>query len=83
MADILTRFPKFSPRNDFDILALGDGRYRGPEKGLHAWLDEELASQVAMSGDPRLPLEAARDMLNSPAVVTGVSPELLHSQRAL
>ena len=83
MADILTRFPKFSPRNDFDILALGDGRYRGLEKGLHAWLDEELALQVAMSGDSRLPLEAARDMLNSPAVVTGVSPELLHSQRAL
>ena len=67
------RFPQFKPRNDFDLLALGDGRYKGPETGVYAWLDQELALQVTLEGDASPALEAATRMLSAKGVVTGVS----------
>lgn len=67
------RFPQFKPRNDFDLLALGDGRYKGPETGVYAWLDQELALQVTLEGDASPALEAATRMLSARGVVTGVS----------
>lgn len=73
LAHIRKRFPRFRPRHDFDILALGDGRFKGTEKEVYAWLDKELAVQVAMSGDARPALEAATRMLSTKGTVTGVS----------
>ena len=68
------RFPHFKPRHDFDLLALGDGRYKGSEEDVYAWLDQELALQVALEGDAQPALEAATRMLSARGVITGVSP---------
>ncbi len=75
IANIRTKYPTYHPRHDFDVYVLGDCRYTGPEKDIGAWLDDELAFQAAMFGDARLAIEAARDMLSGPGVVTGVSEQ--------
>ncbi|KAI0715489.1 hypothetical protein C8T65DRAFT_573064 [Cerioporus squamosus] len=69
LSRILKRFPNFKPRHDFDILAIG--RYQGPEKGVYAWLDQQLAWQGASA---RSAIEAARNMLSAEGVVTGMKP---------
>ncbi|KAI0701419.1 hypothetical protein C8T65DRAFT_579624 [Cerioporus squamosus] len=70
MDNILARYPNFVPRHDFDVFALGDGRYQGPESKIRSWLDDELA----MIGDTRLAIESARDMLSAPGIATGSKP---------
>ncbi|RPD57155.1 hypothetical protein L227DRAFT_587771 [Lentinus tigrinus ALCF2SS1-6] len=46
LSHIRKRFPPLKPRHDFDILALGDDRYKGSEEDIYASLDQELSSQV-------------------------------------
>ncbi|RPD55209.1 hypothetical protein L226DRAFT_526143 [Lentinus tigrinus ALCF2SS1-7] len=75
LAQIRTRFPGFVPQNDVDLLALGGGSYKGPEEGLRAWLDNELASMVALVGDAQRAIEAAQDILSAPGIVTGLKPQ--------
>ncbi len=75
MANIRSKYPTFIPRHDFDVFVIGDCRYKGPEKNIRAWLDDELALQAAMFGDERLAIEAARKMLSGPGIVTGVSEQ--------
>ena len=73
LVHIRKRFPRFEPRHDFDILALGDGRYNGPEQGVYTWLDKELALQVRFLGDARTAVESAKRALSVEGIVTGVS----------
>ncbi|TFK78993.1 hypothetical protein K466DRAFT_506375 [Polyporus arcularius HHB13444] len=74
LVHIRKRFPRFEPRNDFDLLALGDGRYKGPEKEVYAWLDQELAMTIALSGNATQALEGATRMLSAKKTVTGWKP---------
>ncbi|RPD60453.1 hypothetical protein L226DRAFT_469388 [Lentinus tigrinus ALCF2SS1-7] len=75
LSHIRQRFPRFQPRHDFDILALGGGHYTGTEEGIFAWLDKELVSQVALVGDVRTALEGARSVLSADGLhVTGLKP---------
>ncbi|KAI0709637.1 hypothetical protein C8T65DRAFT_739816 [Cerioporus squamosus] len=74
METIHTKYPTFVPRHDFDILALSDGRYKGPEEDIRAWLDRELASSAKAFGGARQAIEGARNMLSGPVFVTGAKP---------
>lgn len=73
LAHIRKQFPRFEPRHDFDILALGDGRYKGSEREIYTWLDKELALQVALLGDAGKAVEGAKRALSAEGIVTGVS----------
>ena len=57
-----------------DLLALGDGHYKGSEKDVNVWLDQELVLQVALEGNAQPALEAATHRLSARGVTTGVSP---------
>lgn len=70
--NIRTRYPAFVPRHDFDIFALGDGRYKGPANKIRSWLDDELAT----FDNERLAIQSAREMLRAPGIATGVSEQL-------
>ncbi|KAI0691406.1 hypothetical protein C8T65DRAFT_587229 [Cerioporus squamosus] len=74
MSRIRKQFPRFEPRSDLDVLALGGGHYKGTEAGVYEWLDQKLAIQVALWGDVRPAIEGARRALSAEAVVTGLKP---------
>ena len=70
---ILSEYPNFVPRHDFDILALGSGDYDGPECGVYRWLDRQLAEQVEGLGSARSVIASAKRILGGRDHITGVS----------
>ena len=78
--DILKRFPNFKPRSDVDTWLLGAGSlYRGPEDGIYAWIDNEIATYVTNLGSEREVERVAKEILSPTVEVTGVRVQAAHS----
>ena len=65
-------YPDFTPRNDFEILAIGAGDYKGPATGIYTWLDQEFSARVEASGSARRILDVATRIMSRNGPVTGV-----------
>ncbi|KAI0705498.1 hypothetical protein C8Q76DRAFT_771243 [Earliella scabrosa] len=74
LSAIRKKFPTFVPRNDFDILALSDGRYNGPAADLYTWLDGELAILVEAMGEVESAIAGAEAILGVRENITGAKP---------
>ena len=72
---VRAEYPKYQPRNDFELLALGGRGYSHAEDGdLEALLDKEWAAFVSEFGGNRdAAMEEVQSSLNASVEVTGVS----------
>ncbi|KAI0758805.1 hypothetical protein C8Q74DRAFT_1319693 [Fomes fomentarius] len=74
LRQIRRRFPNFTPRNDFDILALSGELFAGPKAEVYSWLDGELARIANEVGDVEPILASAKKMMDVQDIVTGCKP---------
>ncbi|KAI0351333.1 hypothetical protein OH77DRAFT_1439313 [Trametes cingulata] len=73
LEQIRTRYPGFTPRDDWDILQLGTGPPRkGTHKELYAWLDEWHAQCLEI--DPRIDA-GTKQVLDTRMETTGKKPK--------
>ena len=69
---VRTRFPTYTPLNDFEIFILGLQHNAVPGHDLREWLDAKFAEQVSFMGSPELAIAKAREFLDTTGGITGV-----------
>lgn len=70
---ISEKFPRFEPRNDFDIFTLGTSTYNGDQAELGTWLDSKLAKCIGRMGSLERVMDKMRSSLILPSsTITGV-----------
>ncbi|KAI0715193.1 hypothetical protein C8Q76DRAFT_568810, partial [Earliella scabrosa] len=72
---IKEKYPNFTPRNDFEILAIGAGDYKGPESHIYEWLDKEFSERVEYQGSVQRVLSAAEKIIGRRDIITGHKPK--------
>ncbi|OJT03902.1 hypothetical protein TRAPUB_5403 [Trametes pubescens] len=71
---IRKHYPYFTPRNDWEVLYLGNAPYSGPEAGLYEWLDKRLTHHIRLLGSYEAVVGSATKDLDELLDFTGFKP---------
>ncbi|KAI0671095.1 hypothetical protein C8Q78DRAFT_1033965 [Trametes maxima] len=69
------RFPSYTLRNDWELLQLSGGAYKGGESGIREYLDRTLVSRVKEFGSHERVMSNATTVLNERVECTGMKPD--------
>ncbi|KAI0642954.1 hypothetical protein C8Q79DRAFT_980823 [Trametes meyenii] len=73
-AIVQKHYPSFVPRNDWELVHLSGGAYRGHESGLYEYLDATLAARVKSYGSYEKLMDNAKSTLEEVVEFTGLKP---------
>ncbi|KAH9858411.1 hypothetical protein C2E23DRAFT_798467 [Lenzites betulinus] len=69
------RYSFYTPKNDFEILSLNDGLYKGTSvEGIVKYLENDLKEMTGKSGNPEFVFRRATKCLDAKADFTGLKP---------
>ncbi|KAH9855903.1 hypothetical protein C2E23DRAFT_866509 [Lenzites betulinus] len=71
---IRERYPFYTPKNDWEIMCLNDGYYKGGPEGIAAYLEEELRITAGASGNRDYVHQMSTQCLSAKADPTGLKP---------